>query len=73
MSADVHKYGYASKGVSVILYRDHELARKQLFVTTRLARRLLRVDGDGGDPAGRADGGGVGGDDAHRPRRATSS
>ena len=34
MSADVHKYGYASKGVSVILYRAHELARKQLFVTT---------------------------------------
>ena len=54
MSADVHKYGYASKGVSVILYRDHELARKQLFVTKRLARRLLRVDRDGGHPAGRA-------------------
>ena len=34
ISADVHKYGYASKGVSVILYRTHELARKQLFVTT---------------------------------------
>jgi sphinganine-1-phosphate aldolase len=34
MSADLHKYGYASKGVSVILYRTHELARKQLFVTT---------------------------------------
>jgi sphinganine-1-phosphate aldolase len=34
MSADVHKYGYASKGVSVILYRTHELAHKQLFVTT---------------------------------------
>ena len=34
MSADVHKYGYASKGVSLILYRTHELARKQLFVTT---------------------------------------
>src|SRR5580704_16563070 len=34
MSADVHKYGYASKGVSVVLYRSHELARKQLFVTT---------------------------------------
>jgi glutamate/tyrosine decarboxylase-like PLP-dependent enzyme len=33
MSADVHKYGYASKGVSVILYRTHELARKQVFVT----------------------------------------
>ncbi len=34
ISADVHKYGYASKGVSVILYRTHELARKQLFMTT---------------------------------------
>jgi sphinganine-1-phosphate aldolase len=34
MSADVHKYGYASKGVSVILYRSHELARHQVFVTT---------------------------------------
>lgn len=34
MSADVHKYGYASKGASVILYRTHELAKKQLFVTT---------------------------------------
>ncbi|HWD55396.1 MAG TPA: aminotransferase class V-fold PLP-dependent enzyme [Acidimicrobiales bacterium] len=34
MSADVHKYGYASKGVSVILYRTHEMARKQLFVTS---------------------------------------
>jgi glutamate/tyrosine decarboxylase-like PLP-dependent enzyme len=34
MSADVHKYGYASKGVSVILYRTHELARHQIFVTS---------------------------------------
>ena len=34
VSADVHKYGYASKGVSVILYRTHELARKQVFTTT---------------------------------------
>ena len=34
ISADVHKYGYASKGVSVILYRNHELARHQVFVTT---------------------------------------
>jgi sphinganine-1-phosphate aldolase len=33
MSADVHKYGYASKGVSVVLYRTPELARHQLFVT----------------------------------------
>jgi glutamate/tyrosine decarboxylase-like PLP-dependent enzyme len=34
MSADVHKYGYAAKGVSVILYRTPELARKQIFATT---------------------------------------
>jgi glutamate/tyrosine decarboxylase-like PLP-dependent enzyme len=33
MSADVHKYGYASKGVSVILYRTRELARHQIFAT----------------------------------------
>ncbi len=33
MSADVHKYGYASKGVSVVLYRTHELARHQIFAT----------------------------------------
>jgi sphinganine-1-phosphate aldolase len=34
MSADVHKYGYASKGVSVILYRTPELARHQVFATS---------------------------------------
>ncbi len=34
MSADLHKYGYAAKGVSVVLYRTHELARHQVFVTT---------------------------------------
>ncbi len=34
ISADLHKYGYASKGISVILYRDRELARFQPFVTT---------------------------------------
>src|SRR5580704_15312835 len=34
ISADLHKYGYASKGISVILYRDRALARLQPFVTT---------------------------------------
>ena len=34
ISADLHKYGYASKGISVILYRDRELARLQPFMTT---------------------------------------
>jgi sphinganine-1-phosphate aldolase len=34
LSADLHKYGYASKGVSVILYRTPELARLQPFITS---------------------------------------
>ena len=34
ISADLHKYGYASKGISVIAYRDRRLARMQPFVTT---------------------------------------
>jgi glutamate/tyrosine decarboxylase-like PLP-dependent enzyme len=34
ISADLHKYGYASKGVSVVLYNDAELARHQIFMTT---------------------------------------
>lgn len=34
MSADTHKYGYAAKGTSVILYRDPELRRYQYFTTT---------------------------------------
>ena len=32
MSADVHKYGYANKGVSVVLYRDEALRKRQAFV-----------------------------------------
>ncbi len=34
ISADLHKYGYASKGVSVILYGDADLARLQPFITS---------------------------------------
>jgi len=34
MSADLHKYGYATKGVSAVLYRTPELARHQVFATT---------------------------------------
>jgi len=34
ISADTHKYGYASKGVSVVLYRTAALARHQLFMTS---------------------------------------
>ncbi len=31
MSADTHKYGYAPKGTSVVLYRGRELRRRQYF------------------------------------------
>lgn len=34
ISADLHKYGYAAKGASVVLYRDLELLKHQLFVET---------------------------------------
>ncbi len=34
MSADVHKYGFAAKGASVVLYRDMSYLRHQFFVST---------------------------------------
>ncbi len=34
MSADLHKYGYAAKPASLIMYRDKNLRRPQLFVYT---------------------------------------
>jgi glutamate/tyrosine decarboxylase-like PLP-dependent enzyme len=34
MSADTHKYGYAPKGTSVVLYRGLELRRYQYFTAT---------------------------------------
>lgn len=34
LSMDLHKYGYVTKGASVILYRNPELRKKQYFVYT---------------------------------------
>ena len=34
ISADLHKYGFAAKGASLILYRSKELRRFQFFVST---------------------------------------
>lgn len=34
MSADTHKYGYAAKGTSVVLYRGRELRHHQYFVAS---------------------------------------
>jgi glutamate/tyrosine decarboxylase-like PLP-dependent enzyme len=33
MSCDTHKYGYASKGTSVVLYRDKALRAHQVLAT----------------------------------------
>ena len=34
ISADLHKYGYAAKGASVILYKNKDLRRYQIFACT---------------------------------------
>tara|TARA_R110002072_G_scaffold534_6_gene4016 strand:+ start:194065 stop:195486 length:1422 start_codon:yes stop_codon:yes gene_type:complete len=34
MSVDLHKYGYAAKGASVVLYKNKALRRHQFYVTT---------------------------------------
>jgi glutamate/tyrosine decarboxylase-like PLP-dependent enzyme len=34
MSVDTHKYGYAAKGTSVVLYRSEELRHYQFYTTT---------------------------------------
>ncbi len=34
ISADLHKYGYAAKGASLILYRDIDLFKDQIFIKT---------------------------------------
>lgn len=40
MSADTHKYGYAAKGTSVVLYRGRELRHYQYFTATDWAGGL---------------------------------
>lgn len=34
VSADLHKYGYAAKGASVLVWRDMDLMRHQFFIST---------------------------------------
>ena len=40
MSADTHKYGYAAKGTSVVLYRDADLRHYQYYKTASWAGGL---------------------------------
>ena len=45
MSADVHKYGYAAKGASVVLYRDMSYLKHQFFAAQQAARDMRQAGG----------------------------
>ncbi len=69
ISADIHKLGYAPKGVSVIVHRTKQLRTLPDLRVRPLAGRLLRLAEPAGLPVRPADGGGVGRDAAPRHRR----
>jgi glutamate/tyrosine decarboxylase-like PLP-dependent enzyme len=52
ISADLHKYAYAAKPASVILYRTHELRRHQMFVSTEWPGGIYPSLGMAGSRAG---------------------
>lgn len=57
ISADLHKYGYAAKGASVILYRDRSIRRHQIFAcalpaTYALVNTTVQSTKSGGPMAG---------------------
>ena len=68
ISADIHKLGYAPKGVSVILHRNKASRCVPDVRVRRLARRVLRVAEHAGHAVGSADGVRVGRDVAPRCR-----
>ncbi|MEK7433503.1 MAG: aspartate aminotransferase family protein [Cyanobacteriota bacterium] len=54
MSVDLHKYGYAAKGASVVLYKNKELRRKQFFVYTEWPGGIYASPSMGGTRPGGA-------------------
>jgi sphinganine-1-phosphate aldolase len=52
MSADTHKFGYASKGTSVVLYRGNALRRHQYFTTPDWSGGLYVTQGFAGSRPG---------------------
>ena len=73
MSADTHKFGYAAKGTSVVLYRGAELRHAPVLHGHRLAGRPLLLADVRRQPARRAQRGVLGGAGVDRraglPRR----
>jgi glutamate/tyrosine decarboxylase-like PLP-dependent enzyme len=52
MSADTHKFGYAAKGSSVVLYRGRDLRRHQYFTTPTWSGGLYATPGFAGSRPG---------------------
>lgn len=52
MSADVHKFGYAAKGASVLLQKDMKQMRHQFFVSTDWSGGIYVSTGFGGTRTG---------------------
>lgn len=52
MSADTHKFGYAAKGTSVVLYRGRALRRHQYFTTPDWSGGLYATPGFSGSRPG---------------------
>jgi sphinganine-1-phosphate aldolase len=52
ISVDVHKYGFATKGVSVVLYRNAKLRRGQYTLVTDWTGGLYATPGAGGSRGG---------------------
>ncbi len=71
ISADLHKYGYAAKGASVILYRDAGVAPLPVLRRHGLAGRHLCVACPGRHSAWRRHRGGLGHPELPGRRRAT--
>ncbi len=68
ISADTHKYGYALKGTSILMFADKALPELAVLLPRGLERREVHVAGHGGIPLVRAHGRHLGLDGLARPR-----
>ena len=69
MSADTHKYGYAAKGTSVVLYRGQELRHFQYYTSTEWPGGLVFLADLCGQPSRGFERGLLGCADRHRRGR----
>lgn len=69
MSMDFHKYAFAAKGASTVLYRSKELRKYQIFTCANWSGYTMINPTVQSSKSGGAVGGGVGGAALHRRRR----